>query len=121
MELILPFLAAAAAGVLSGWGLGGGTLLLLYLTAFAHLPPETARSVNLLFFLPCSAAALLAHIRQKQVELRCVLRAAPAGILCALLASRLAAGLDTALLKKLFGGFLLAMGLLELLRRQPKQ
>ena len=34
-QWLLPLLVGAATGVLSGFGVGGGTLLLVYLTAFA--------------------------------------------------------------------------------------
>ena len=51
-------LAGAATGVLSGFGVGGGTLLLVYLTAFANVPQNLAQGVNLLYFLPAAATAL---------------------------------------------------------------
>ena len=35
MSWLVPVLAGAATGVLSGFGVGGGTLLLIYMTAFA--------------------------------------------------------------------------------------
>ena len=47
----LEIAVGAAAGVLSGCGVGGGTLLLLYLTAVADVAPRTAAGVNLLYFL----------------------------------------------------------------------
>ena len=43
-EWLLPLLAGGAAGVLSGFGVGGGTLLLVYMTAFAGLDQRLARS-----------------------------------------------------------------------------
>lgn len=118
LELIFPVLAGMATGVLSGWGVGGGTLLLLYLTLAADMEQTAAQGINLLYFLPCSAAALVSHFKNKMVELPCVLWAAGAGIVVSLGASFLATALDTTLLRKLFGGFLLAVGLLELFRRR---
>ena len=118
MELIFAGIAGVLTGVLSGWGVGGGTLLLLYLTLVANVPQTAAQGVNLLYFLPCSAAALIAHFRNGLVEKRCVLWAAGAGVLASVGASFLATALDTALLRKLFGGFLLAVGLAELFRRK---
>lgn len=121
MELIFAVLAGTVTGVLSGWGVGGGTLLLLYLTVFADMEQTLAQGINLLYFLPCAAAALVAHIKNKLVDLRCVLWAAGAGLICSLGASFLATALDTALLRKLFGAFLLAVGLLELFRKPPSE
>lgn len=110
----------AAAGVLSGWGVGGGTLLLLYLTVFSHTPQAAAQGINLLYFLPCSALALVSHFKNRQVSMRAAIPAAAAGTVCTVLASLLASSLDASLLKKLFGGFLIAVGLLELFGK-PKR
>ena len=49
---LLPLLAGTATGVLSAFGVGGGTLLLIYMTAFAGLPQDQAQGINLLYFLP---------------------------------------------------------------------
>ena len=59
----ISLLAGAVTGVLSGFGIGGGTLLLIYMTAFAGVPQNLAQGVNLLYFLPTAATALPAHIK----------------------------------------------------------
>lgn len=118
LNIVFAVLAGTLTGLLSGWGLGGGTLLLLYLTLVAGVEQPVAQGINLLYFLPCSAAALVSHVRNGLVEKRCVLYAALAGIPLSLGAAFLATQLDTALLRKIFGGFLLAVGLAELLRRK---
>ena len=41
-EWLTAFLAGAVTGVLSGFGVGGGTLLLVYMTAFAGLDQRLA-------------------------------------------------------------------------------
>ena len=48
----IPLLAGAATGVLSAWGIGGGTLLLLVMTLLLGVEPRTAQGINLLYFLP---------------------------------------------------------------------
>ena len=53
---VLPFLCGLGAAVISAWGVGGGTLLLLVMTLFLGVDQRTAQGINLLFFLP---AALL--------------------------------------------------------------
>ena len=118
---MLAVLAGAVTGVLSGWGVGGGTLLLLYLTVFTHMEQSAAQGINLLYFLPCAGAALIAHIKNRLVDVPCALWAAGAGLICALGASFLATAVDTALLRKIFGGFLLAVGFWELLGKQPEK
>ena len=117
MDWLFAALAGAATGILSGFGVGGGTLLLIYLTAIAGMAQQQAQGINLLYFLPSAAAALPAHIRHGYVEKSVLLPAILAGLICALLASWAATGLDTDLLRRCFGGFLLVVGLRELFRK----
>ena len=49
---ILPFGVALVTGILSSWGVGGGTLLLVCMTLFLDVGQREAQAVNLLFFLP---------------------------------------------------------------------
>lgn len=53
----INFLVCTLLGYLSGLGVGGGGLLMLWLTQWQALPYPTARTVNLLFFLPSSLIA----------------------------------------------------------------
>ncbi|WP_245184998.1 TSUP family transporter [Flavonifractor sp. AGMB03687] len=117
MGWLLAVLAGAATGILSGFGVGGGTLLLIYLTAIAGMAQPQAQGINLLYFLPSAAAALPAHIKHGYVEKSVLLPAILAGLACAALAAWAATGLDTGLLRRCFGGFLLIVGLRELFRK----
>lgn len=106
--------AGLLCGVISGFGIGGGTLLMVWLTAFAGWEQRAAQGLNLLYFLPTAAAALLLHAKNRMVEWKAVLPAAAAGCATAALAAWLAAGLETELLRRLFGGFLILVGLSEI-------
>lgn len=119
-DWLIPFLAGAATGVLSGFGVGGGTLLLIYMTAFAGLPQNQAQGINLLYFLPAAGASLPAHTRNGFLETSVLLPAIAAGLACAALGAWAATGLDTTLLRRFFGGFLILVGLHELFAR-PKE
>ena len=114
MGWLLPLLAGTATGILSGFGIGGGTLLLIYMTTFAGVPQNLAQGVNLLYFLPAAATALPAHIKNWYIDGKTVWPAALAGLAGTALAAWLATGLDVELLRRCFGGFLLVVGLREL-------
>lgn len=107
-------LVGLATGVLSGFGVGGGTLLLVYMTAVAGLDQHLAQGINLLYFLPAGLCALPAHVKNGYIETGTLLPAIGTGLVCAGLAAWVATGMDTALLKKCFGGFLILIGLWEL-------
>ena len=80
---MLTLLAAAAAGlvcgVLSGFGIGGGSLLMVWMTAVCAVGQKTAQGINLLYFLPTAAAALIFHAKNRLIDWRAVLPAAAAG------------------------------------------
>lgn len=113
-DWLFPLLAGCATGVLSGFGVGGGTLLLVYMTAFAGLGQRVAQSINLLYFIPSAATALPAHFRNGYVDKAAARRAIPAGLAAAGLTAWLATALDVELLRKGFGVFLIVIGLREL-------
>lgn len=92
-------------------GLGGGTFLIVYLTIFAGVSQTAAQGINLVFFLPTAALALVFHIKNKLVDVK---KIAPAIITGAIMAAVFAAAankIDERLLRKLFGAFLLIMGM----------
>lgn len=113
-DWILPLAVGAATGVLSGFGVGGGTLLLVYMTAFVGVEQRLAQGINLLYFLPAGLLALPAHVKNGYIETPVLLPAIGAGLVCAALAAWAATAMEVELLRKLFGAFLIAVGLMEL-------
>ena len=95
-EWLLPLAVGFGAGILSSWGIGGGTLLLLVMTLLLDVPQGQAAAVNLLYFLPTAAMGVIVHRRN--------------GLL------------DTAVLRRPFGVYLLlaAAGSLRQLWRAEK-
>ena len=110
MELI----AAAVCGFLSGLGIGGGSLLMVFLTAVAAIEQKVAQGINLLYFLPTAAASLIFHSKNRFVDWRSSVWAILGGILLAAAGAYLSTLLSSAQLRKLFGGFLLFVGASEL-------
>ena len=114
----IPFAVGAVTGVLSGFGVGGGTLLLVYLTAVLGMEQQLAQGINLLYFLPAAALALPNHRKNGYIEKKILLPALAAGLLCAGGAAWLAAGMETGLLRKCFGGFLILVGIGQCVSRR---
>lgn len=107
-------------GFLSGLGIGGGSLLILWLTMILHTDPLTARSINLLFFIPSALVACAIRLKQGNLKLRPLLPAILAGCAAAAVFSWISTIVDTETLKKLFGTVLLAAGVRELFYRPRK-
>lgn len=118
----LPFtlFLSVLLGFLSGIGVGGGSLLMLWLTVILNASQNTARCINLLFFIPSALIACLFRWRQGCLNWKTVLPAMISGCISAAVFSRLSTVIDTILLKKLFGGFLLITGLRELMYKPKK-
>ncbi len=113
----MVLLVGTVLGFLSGLGIGGGSLLILWLTVVLHTDPLTARSINLLFFIPSALIACILRIRQRDLEIKPLLPAILAGCISAAVFSAISTQLDITLLKKLFGAVLLITGLRELFYR----
>ncbi len=111
-------LAGAVLGFLSGLGIGGGSLLMLWLTLAVGLPAATARCINLLFFIPAALCACFFRWKQGRLPLKKLWLPIMLGCAAAAAASFLGSLLDTALLKKVFGGLLLITGVRELFYRR---
>ena len=108
-------------GFLSGLGIGGGSLLILWLTLALNMDPATARGINLLFFLPSALVACGLRIRQGDLKVKPLLPAILAGCAAAAIFSWISTILDVGILKKLFGAVLLAAGVRELLYQSRKK
>lgn len=108
-------------GVISGFGIGGGSLLILYLTGLAGVDQYTAGGVNLVYFLCCAPPALISHARRGLVDKQATLWCAAAGAVTTVAASFAAAAISTALLRRLFGVVLLYVGARELFAKKEKK
>ena len=117
---VLTLPVAAILGFLAGLGVGGGSLLILWLTLVVGMDYADARTVNLLFFLPSAAIATLFHRKQGSVDFRKIYPAILCGCAAAAFCAILGRYLDTALIQKLFGGLLLFTGARELFYKPRK-
>lgn len=109
--LIIAAFFAAIAGSL---GLGGGGILLLYLTAFADYEQLKAQGINLIFFIPCAIIALIIHAKNHLIEWKATWICSLTGLAGAGLGFWLASLFDPYWLGKAFAVFLLFLGLKEL-------
>lgn len=119
-SLPIVLIISIVLGFLAGLGVGGGSLLILWLTLVLEMAYPQARVLNLSFFIPCAVISSLFRWKQGTLRLKKVLPAIVAGSIGAGLFSILGRNLDMQLLKKLFGILLLLTGLRELFYRPRK-
>lgn len=104
-------------GFLSGLGIGGGTILILWLTQILGLSPGTSRMINILFFIAAAGSVSIIRIKKNQIAWRNILPAIIAGCFCTWICTAFVKNIDTLVLEKIFGGLLLITGARELLYR----
>ena len=115
----VALVVGSALGFLAGLGVGGGSLLILWLTLAVQMDYPQARFINLLFFLPAAVISSLFRWKQGSLDLKKVLPGIGAGCVAAAICTWLGSRIETDLLKKFFGGLLLLTGVRELLYK-PK-
>ena len=116
----VSILIGTVLGILSGLGTGGGSLLVLWLTLILNMPPQQAKVINLLFFLPSAIISTVLRWRRGGIPWGKVWLPAIAGCAGALLFATVGQKMNTELLQKLFGVLLLFTGLRELCYRERK-
>jgi len=109
-DWLLPALFGFGAGILSAWGVGGGTLLLLCMTLFLGVDQREAQAINLLFFLPTAGISLFFHKSNGYLDRPVWRKAALPGAAASLAAALLSLRWDPSALRIPFGLFLLWAG-----------
>ena len=67
---MIVILFGLIAGIITGLGMGGGTILILLLSVFLGQDQHVAQATNLIFFIPTSIAAIYTNLKYKNVNLK---------------------------------------------------
>ncbi len=105
------------AGIAAAMGLGGGTVLLIYLSLFSSVSQLTAQGINLIVFVPTAAVAVIIYSIKRQIRWRLLLFMIPLGIIGSLIGSYILPFIPAHILRKILGGVLLFMGITRLFGR----
>jgi len=109
-------LAGFLAGLTASMGLGGGFILIIYLSVFKNMEQSAAGGINLLFFLPIAFVSSIIHLKNGLVEKKLIPVICAAGVVGAVCGVMLMKVLDEAMLRKLFAGLLIFVGLKEVFK-----
>ncbi len=113
---MILILTGLASGIISGMGIGGGTVLIPALTILVGIDQKTAQAINLIYFIPTAAVALVNHFKNGRIEKKAALKIVPIGVAGAIIGSFIAMRVNPGLLRKCFGVFLGIMGILEIIK-----
>lgn len=110
---MLEIIFGMISGVVTGLGMGGGTILILFLSLFIGLEQHTAQATNLIFFIPTSIAAIITNIKQKNIDLKLAVNISIFGIVGAIIGSIISNNISSEKLKKYFAIFIFLIALYE--------
>jgi hypothetical protein len=119
--MILFIIAGFVSGIISGMGIGGGTVLIPVLTIFAGMEQQTAQCVNLLYFIPTAVVSLIFHIKNKNVEKKDIAALIVSGVVFAMAGAFLMSFIEGTVLRKMFGWLLFIMGISEVFKKKDNR
>lgn len=111
---VAALLAGLLSGIIGAMGMGGGAVLIIYLTLFTETEQLTAQGTNLIFFIPIALLSVIIYSYKKQIKWKTVLKTTVAGLLGAFAGMFLSNFLSGDFLSFIFGIFLIIMGLREI-------
>lgn len=77
---MLNVVIGVISGLVSGMGMGGGTILILCLSLFLGKEQHIAQGANLVFFVPTSIVSIFTNIKQKLIKWKTGLVVAGSGL-----------------------------------------
>lgn len=111
---ILDLIAGCFAAALASMGVGGGGLLVIYLTMVTGMGQKEAQGLNLIFFVCTALSSLSVHLRKRQIKRSVAIPFAIGGCLGAYLGARASEHASAELLRAVFGWLLILSACLTL-------
>lgn len=114
MNAIIGLLTGLAASM----GLGGGFILIIYLTVFGGIESLTARAANLVFFIPIAVLSVILHGKNGLIEWRIMPRILVSGVIGAAAGTLLGLFINPRIIEICFGVLIAVTGIRELFHRK---
>lgn len=116
--MIIKMLVGLLSGITASMGLGGGFILMIYLTTIAGVDQMHAQGMNILFFLPIALISIIMHIKNKLVDAKPLANSIIFGIVGVSLGIGVAFFIQVYWISKLFALLLLVFGIKELFHKK---
>ena len=101
------------AGIVGGLGMGGGTVLILFLSLFLGIEQHIAQATNIIFFIPTEITAIIVNLKNKNINLKVAAPICLWGILGAFIGSYISIKMNMIILRKCFGVFLIVIAIYQ--------
>ena len=94
--------------------MGGGSVLILFLTLFLNLEQHIAQATNLLFFIPSALVCIILNTKRKLINFKNAIFFVVFGVIGAVCGAVVSRNMPVTKLRKLFGVFLLFISAYEI-------
>lgn len=121
MSIFWLFIASFGAGLLGAMGMGGGGILVIFLSLCTDISQGNAQGINLLFFIPIAILSVIMYQHKKLIKWKIVLPFALAGVCFSFVGAYVANVIEPIWLRRGFGILLLIMGIRELFSKDKKE
>lgn len=111
---MIQIIIGGIAGIFSGIGMGGGTILIFLLTTFCGLDQHIAQAINLVYFVPTAISAIIVNYKNKNIDVKLAINISICGIIGAIIGSIISVNIQVGTLRKLFGIFLIVIAIHEI-------
>ena len=109
-DVVVSFVLAA----LSGLGVGGGGLFVIFLSLFSDMPQLMMQGLNLLFFLFSASSSLTVHLAHRKIYPSLIILLVVSGAIGAVVGSIFSEFVEPQILRKSFGAMLVITGIFSL-------
>ncbi len=111
---MVEILIGVVSGIVTGIGMGGGTILILLLSIIWQYDQHIAQATNLIFFIPTSIISIIVNLKQKNINVKLAICLSTFGVIGAVIGAYIGSNIDVNKLKKCFAIFLIIIAIHEL-------
>lgn len=116
--MIIKMLVGFLSGMTASMGLGGGFVLMIYLTTIAGVDQMDAQGINILFFLPIALVSICMHIKNRLIDAKPLASSIILGVVGVFVGIGIALLFQVYWISKLFALILLIFGIKELFHKK---
>ena len=108
---IFTILASFISGILCSMGVGGGSVLIIFLTTFMSMNQKEAQGINLFFFIPCAVYSVIRYNKENLIDKKILKPFIICGLIGVGIGYCAVSFIPGDFLRKIFGVFLVIMGI----------
>lgn len=117
---MIDFIITVLASILAAMGVGGGGLLIVYLSLAKELPQITSQGINLICFLPSAAISVLMKLKELKGNFKLIAVIAICGTAASVLSSVFVGHIKSNILRIMFGILLVFSGVYQFFSEKKK-